>query len=94
VKVLVAPELTVPNAFTPNGDGINDQWNIVGLSAYQQAVVDIFDRNGQKVYHSIGYGIPWDGTYKGKEVPFGVYYYVIDTKVNGVVLSGYVTVIR
>lgn len=94
VKVIVAPELVVPNAFTPNGDGINDQWNIVGLSAYQQATVDIFDRSGQKVYHSIGYGIPWDGTYKGKEVPFGVYYYVIDTKVNNVILSGYVTVIR
>ncbi|MGZ3946097.1 MAG: T9SS type B sorting domain-containing protein, partial [Mucilaginibacter sp.] len=95
VKVIVSPPIVVPNTFTPNGDGVNDQWNIKGMTAYQQSTIDIFDRNGQKIFHSVGYGIPWDGTYKGQQVPYGVYYYIIDPKFSGLkVLSGYVTVVR
>ena len=54
--IKVSPLIVIPNTFTPNGDGVNDIWNIEGLIAYQQATVDIFDRYGQKVFHSIGYG--------------------------------------
>ncbi|MDF2434399.1 MAG: large repetitive protein, partial [Mucilaginibacter sp.] len=92
--IKVSPELMVPNTFTPNGDGINDFWKIRGLIAYQQATIDIFDRYGQKLFHSIGYSTPWDGTYNGKQLPVGVYYYIIDTKVNSQVLSGSITIIR
>ena len=95
VNVVVSPLITIPNTFTPNGDGINDLWNIVGLTAYTHATIDIFDRNGQKVFHSVGYGVPWDGTTNGKQVPYGVYYYIIDPKFEGLhVMSGYVTVVR
>ena len=94
VYVKIAPPLVVPNTFTPNNDGINDYWDIVGLTAYQQATIDIFTRWGQKVYHSIGYDKPWDGTLNNQRLPVGVYYYVIDTKFNGLVLSGYITLIR
>jgi gliding motility-associated-like protein len=95
VKVIVSPTIVIPNAFTPNGDGVNDEWNIVGLQAYQQCTVDIYDRNGQKVFHSVGYGVPWDGTYAGKQVPYGAYYYIINPNFSGLhVLSGNVTVIR
>ncbi len=92
--VIVSPEIKVNNAFTPNGDGINDLWEITGLVAYSDATVDIFNRFGTKLFHSVGYPKAWDGTYDGKPVPAGVYYYVINTKVNNQVLSGYVTVIR
>ena len=93
--VKVSPPIKIVNTFTPNGDGVNDYWDIVGLIAYQDATVDIFDRWGQKVFYSLGYPKPWDGTYNGKPVPVGVYYYVIHTHFNGdQVLSGYVTVIR
>lgn len=92
--VVVSPAIKVNNTFTPNGDGINDLWEITGLVAYTDATVDIFNRYGQKLFHSIGYPKAWDGTYNGKPVPSGVYYYIIDTKVNKQVLSGYVTVIR
>jgi gliding motility-associated-like protein len=92
--IKVSPLIKINNTFTPNGDGVNDYWDITGLIAYQDATVDIFDRWGQKVFHSLGYPKPWDGTYNGKQVPVGVYYYVINTHFNGQVLSGYVTVIR
>jgi len=92
--IKVSPEIKTDNTFTPNGDGINDVWNITGLIAYVDATVDIFDRYGQKVFHSLGYSKPWDGTLNGKALPFGVYYYVINTNANGQVLSGYITIIR
>ncbi len=94
VIINVLPALTIPNTFTPNGDGINDLWDIKGLAEYQQSTVDIFDRYGQKVFHSVGYGKAWDGTYGGKQVPVGTYYYIIDTKTFGQVLSGPITLIR
>ncbi|MBB3056793.1 Ig-like domain-containing protein [Mucilaginibacter gotjawali] len=95
VFVKVAPILKINNTFTPNGDGINDYWEITGLIAYINATVDIFDRYGQKVFHSIGYPKAWDGTINGKPVPTGVYYYVINPHFDGQhVLSGYVTVLR
>jgi gliding motility-associated-like protein len=92
--IKVSPEIKVNNTFTPNGDGINDYWDITGLIAYNEATVDIFNRYGQKVFHSLGYPKPWDGTYNGQRLPVGVYYYVINTNYQGQVLSGYVTIIR
>ena len=92
--IKVSPEIVVPNTFTPNADGVNDLWNIQGLIAYSDATVDIFTRYGQKVFHSIGYDKPWDGVFNGKQLPVGVYYYVIDTKLYNQVLSGSLTLIR
>ena len=92
--VKVAPKLVVPNTFTPNNDGVNDTWNITGLIAYTDALVDIYTRYGQKVYHSVGYDKPWDGLFNGKQLPTGVYYYVIDTKLFNQVLSGSLTLLR
>jgi gliding motility-associated-like protein len=93
-RIKVSPAITVNNTFTPNGDGINDTWDIVGLIAYQNATVDIFNRNGTPLFHSIGYPVPWDGTFNNLPVPVGVYFYIINTNVNHIVLSGSVTVIR
>ena len=94
VSLIVITALTIPNTFTPNGDGINDVWNIPGLIKYPEVTVDVFTRAGQKVFHSMGYGIPWDGEYNGQRLPVGVYYYIIDTKFRNERLSGYVTIIR
>jgi gliding motility-associated-like protein len=86
--------LVIPNTFTPNGDGINDTWDIKFLAFYTNCSVDIFTRWGQQVYSSIGYGIPWNGTYKGAALPVGTYYYVINLKNGQQPLSGFVAIIR
>jgi len=92
VNVLLFP--VIPNTFTPNGDGINDTWDIKYLSSYPNNTVDIFTRYGQKVYSSVGYAIPWDGTYRGQALPVGTYYYIIDPKNGRKPISGFVTIIR
>ncbi len=95
VIVKSSPQVTITNTFTPNADGYNDQWEITGLEAYEDAVVDIFDRTGRQIYHSIGYAKPWDGTSNGKPVPFGTYYFIINTHDSEQQkLTGYVTVVR
>ncbi|MDN3583353.1 PKD-like domain-containing protein [Mucilaginibacter flavus] len=92
--VIVSPHLSVSNAFSPNGDGTNDNWEIVGLVAYENSTVDVFNRYGTLIFHSRGYGVPWDGTSNGSPVPVGVYYYIVDTKVDSKRFTGYVTVLR
>lgn len=86
--------IVIPNTFTPNGDGINDTWNIKYLASYSTCTVQIFNRYGENVYSSIGYGTPWDGTFKGAKLPTGTYYYVINLKNDSKLLSGFVAVIK
>jgi len=92
---IVLPPLSIPNVFTPNGDGINDTWDIKYIEDYPTATVTIFSRYGEKLYSSIGYATPWDGRYHGALLPAGTYYYIIDFKQdNSKLLSGFVTIIR
>ncbi|WP_175538912.1 gliding motility-associated C-terminal domain-containing protein [Mucilaginibacter polytrichastri] len=78
VFVRVYQQLTIPNAFSPNGDGTNDKWDIKNIETYPNALVRVFNRYGQQVFQSRGYGIPWDGTFNGALLPVGTYYYIID----------------
>ncbi|SKB82962.1 Ig-like domain-containing protein [Daejeonella lutea] len=82
------------NTFSPNGDGINDLWNIPELTTYPNNTVTVFNRYGDKIFSSVGYKNPWDGTHNGSPAPVGTYYYVIDTKFPGLVHSGYVTILK
>ena len=92
VKVLRTP--FIPNAFSPNGDGINDRWEIKYLNSYPGSEVSVFDRDGQPVFYSVGYSLPWDGTYKGKPLPIGTYYYIVNPKNGRKLMSGSVTILR
>ncbi|GAC1310936.1 MAG: hypothetical protein NVSMB24_29240 [Mucilaginibacter sp.] len=94
VNVSVLKYPVIPNTFTPNGDGINDTWNILYLNTYSGNTVQIFDRYGKKVFSSVGYSVPWDGTYNGAVLPSGTFYYVIDPKNGRKVMAGSVTIIR
>jgi gliding motility-associated-like protein len=80
VVVTVNNLLKIPDSFTPNGDGVNDVWNINGLGGSTLAEIRVFNRNGEIVFKSKGYLQPWDGKNKGKNLPVGVYYYLIDSK--------------
>lgn len=95
VFVNVLRDFGVPNTFTPNNDGINDNWIIEELPAFPIQKVQVFNRYGQVVYETNRYNPKgWDGTYKGKPLPFGTYYYIIE--LNGMVQPkvGYVTIIK
>jgi gliding motility-associated-like protein len=92
VKVLKLP--AIPNIFSPNGDGIHDRWGIEHLNTYPGATIDVYNRYGQLVFHSVGYNTQWDGKANGKDVPVGTYYYVIDPKNGRKKIAGYVDVIR
>lgn len=92
VKVLKVPQ--VPNIFSPNGDGVHDKWAIAFLESYPGCTVEIFNRYGQRIYFSVGYSEPWDGTINGKPVPVGTYYYIVDPKNGRKKQAGYVDVIR
>lgn len=92
IKVLKA--LHIPNAFSPNGDGIHDRWEIKYLNTYPGATVDVYNRYGQVVYKSAGYSQSWDGRFNGNPLPVGTYYYIINPRNGRSQLSGYVDIIR
>jgi gliding motility-associated-like protein len=69
--------IKVSNAFTPNGDGYNDKWEISQGNCNQQLKVSVYNRWGGLVYHSDNYNNDWDGNYDSKQLPDATYYYVI-----------------
>jgi gliding motility-associated-like protein len=86
--------ITPPNTFTPNGDGINDTWDIPRLAYFPDCNVSIFTRAGNMIYHSIGYPTPWDGKYNNNPLPNGVYYYVISFTDGTATVAGWVAILR
>jgi gliding motility-associated-like protein len=97
IKLTVSPppvSIVPPNTFSPNGDGVNDTWKIPALLSYPKCSVRIFNRNGTQIILSLGYSKAWDGTYAGKNLPAGVYYYVISTGDIQADVSGNVTILR
>lgn len=88
----------VMDAFSPNGDGMNDKWLVTnGASCASQIIAKVFNRYGSPVYQSDNYKNDWDGTYKGKPVPDATYYYVVTYRlINGqtVMAKGDVTILR
>ncbi len=76
VTVLKNYQLYLPNAFTPNGDGANDEYEIFGnKAAIKFLEINIFNRWGEKVFESNDINFKWDGKYKGTFLNPGVYVY-------------------
>ncbi|MDO6744478.1 T9SS type B sorting domain-containing protein [Tenacibaculum soleae] len=69
--------ITVLNLFTPDGDGINDYWYPVDVEPYHNIRVLIYDRYARKITNFQGFVQGWDGTYDGKPMPAGDYWYTI-----------------
>lgn len=97
VVVRVIEPIVVPNTITPNGDGQNDTWEIIRIQNYESAKVSIYDRWGQRIYHSIGYDNAngWDARFLGKALPPSTYYYIIDLNrgYDGDIFNGFIEVI-
>lgn len=90
VTITVVPLcINLRNAFTPNGDGINDMFMVYNSRGCLSKVrLQVFNRYGNKVFESKDYFNDWDGTYKGKHLPDGTYYAVVDyTMSNGRVIT-------
>ena len=98
VQVEIVPECAKPmNAITPNGDGKNDKWLVTYGNCLSIANVKVFNRYGSPVFESDNYQNNWEGTYKGKTLPDGTYYYVIEFKLNTgriLTLRGDLTILR
>lgn len=84
---------SIPTMFTPNGDGINDTWRIVGIEMYQGSTLEIYDRSGRLLVDKrIESNVIWDGFYAdGKKAPSTDYWYVIKLT-DGRKFTGSVTV--
>jgi gliding motility-associated-like protein len=94
VTVEVIPAIVVPNAFTPNRDNVNEVWEIENYQNFPDMRVEVFNRWGNKIFSSTGYGTPWDGTYNGEVLPVATYYYIIYLNSSEKPISGNVTIIR
>lgn len=87
--------LVIPNAITPNGDLINDVWNIDEIELYPLMEVKIFNRWGESIWKSEkGYPKPWDGRSNGANLPIDSYHYIIDLHNGTRPLVGNVTIVR
>lgn len=88
--------ISIPEGFSPNGDGSNEKLNFEGLDKYGESQLTVFTRTGSVVFKSDGYKNDWDGsTSKGSInnrdlVPPGTYYYILRLGVNNRTIKGFV----
>ncbi|RWX01059.1 T9SS type B sorting domain-containing protein [Flavobacterium cerinum] len=87
--------LSIPKFFTPNGDGVNETWNIIGINAffYSNSKIYIFDRYGKLLADVNPKGLGWDGTHKGFKLPSTDYWYVVQLD-SGRTVKGHFSLIR
>lgn len=87
--------LAIPKFFTPNGDGVNETWNVIGIksSLYQKSNIYIFDRYGKFISGVKPNSIGWDGTLNGRKLPATDYWYVIELQ-DGRIVKGHFSMIR
>jgi gliding motility-associated-like protein len=86
--------LRITSAFSPTGDGSNDTWGVPDLRVFQGVRVQVFDRGGVMVFYTENPDIRWDGTYQGKEMPIGSYFWTIEVIETGEMRRGMLNLIR
>ena len=87
--------VVIPTGYSPNGDGFNDVFEILGLNNFENKFLTVYNRHGGLVYENPNYDNTWDGTLlnTGVEVPDATYYYLLQLD-NGVIKSGFVYINR
>lgn len=87
--------LIIPDAISPNRDGINDVWNIENIHLYPKVEVTIYNRWGQLIWQSaVGYPVPWNGRSRSEDLPIDSYHYVIELHNGTKPIIGDVTIVR
>jgi gliding motility-associated-like protein len=79
--ITVVPDVTtlvIPNLFTPNGDGFNDNWVIANVDGFLNNQVSVFNLYGQLIFQVSPYLNDWDGSYGGSNLPDGTYFYILE----------------
>ena len=95
IRITVLDRLWIPDAFSPNGDGMNDVWDLPGIEAFPNAIVTVFNRWGEIIFSSDkGYTHPFDGTLNGTSLPSGVYAYTLRTVPERPVIRGSLFLVR
>jgi gliding motility-associated-like protein len=90
-------DIWVPNAFTPNGDGVNDELRVLGNTGrLEQFHFYVYNRWGQLVFETTDRSQGWDGRQQGVEAPVGAYVYMLEYKLHGqsILGKGNVTLLR
>lgn len=87
-------KLIANNVLTPNGDGVNDFWEIENIQTFGTSDLAIFDRWGNQIYTAKGYTNTWNGTSGNDILPDGAYYYVITFEESTKVYKGTITILR
>ncbi|MCH8329785.1 MAG: gliding motility-associated C-terminal domain-containing protein [Bacteroidetes bacterium] len=85
----------IPQIITPNGDGVNDVWELPDIDYFTESEIKIFSRWGNLVYQRQGYLNDWRGNnLKGKSIPDGTYFYVITLGNGTVPKTGFIMIHR
>ncbi len=80
INIKVYKDIFIPNAFTPNGDGINDKFKITAADNYKVKKLLIYNRWGELLYMNTNFKNGWDGTFKRITQPVGSYIYYLETQ--------------
>lgn len=84
----------ISSVFTPNGDGINDNWYIENINFYPENEVTVYNIYGNSVFNKKGYNNDWQGTFNGAPLPDGTYFYVIQINGSNAVLKGSLDILK
>ncbi len=95
VTLTMKPALEATNLITPNGDGINDNWEIYDEDRYRSFDVYIYSSSGELIYHTNNYTEnPWCGKNAGKDLPDGVYYYILKSPDRSLIFKGIINLLN
>jgi gliding motility-associated-like protein len=86
--------VTIYNTFTPNGDRFNDTWGVPEVRFYEGARISVYDNVGTRLFYTENPDIRWDGTFEGKDMPVGTYFWVIEIGETGELRKGMLNLFR
>ena len=94
INIIEDYKIIANNIITPNGDGVNEVWQIENITTFENSELIIFDRWGKIIYKKQGYDNSWNGTSGTDILPDGTYYYIITFETSEKVYKGSITLLR